>query len=473
MKKVLCAFLLVIAMLLTGCSSATDDAGNVKDPTDLIDVVDPVDLQEGIDGAAALSVGVLLNGEFNEDGEAYLLDIYTASFYSITSMGDLDLDGILSTVTGQFISYNDDISDIDYNFKILVYLEPGTYLVGVTASEDTTSGTYQLLVEATTVVHVSEIAMNSMISDDIFNGVTNTVEFIVPSDGDVQLYTDSFFDTYGAIYDSNGDIVAENDDGENGDDFYIDVFLESGTYFIEISGAGEYDVGNYELFYDFIQDEIVYITVGLDSFVASSVERHGAEYFELTITEAVTVNIYSEGNYDLEGDIYVSKSATYPFEYNDDGGEGYNFLFDNLYLEPGVYYIRVSSLDYTLADYELHVDTVEETPAAGDGDDFTIDLNTTASKTLSTGGIDVYTIVVATEGELMVYLFSEFNSYGIIYDADGDIIAEDDNGPAGSYDEDFVIEIAALSAGTYTIEVKGLDRSEYGDYTLFVIFEAS
>jgi hypothetical protein len=73
----------------------------------------------------------------------------------------------------------------------------------------------------------------------------------------------------------------------------------------------------------------------------------------------------------------------------------------------------------------------------------------------------------------MVYLFSEFNSYGIIYDADGDIIAEDDNGPAGSYDEDFVIEIAALSAGTYTIEVKGLDRSEYGDYTLFVIFEAS
>jgi len=469
MKKFLYVFLILVVMFLSGCSSTTDDTGNVKDPTDLIDPVDPADLEEAINGATSLVVGVLYNGEFNEEGQAFKLVIDTASFYSITSMGDLDLDGALSTVGGQFLSYNDDISDTDDNFKILVYLEPGTYLVGVSASEDTTSGTYQLFVEATTVVHVSMIAMNSMISDDIFKGVTNTVEFNVPSDGDVQLYTNSFFDTYGAIYDSNGDIVAENDDGENGDDFYIDVFLESGTYSIEISGANEYEVGNYELFYDFIQDAVVYSTVSLDNYVTSSVEANGVEYFELLITESVTVNIYSTGDYDLEVEIYNSKTAMIPFEYDDDSGTDYNFSIDNLTLEQGVYYIHVYSLDYVTANYELHVETAEESSTTTGDDDFTIDLNTTASRTLSTGGIDTYTITLPSNGELMVYLDSEFDSYGVIYDTDGEIVAENDDG--FSWDFDFKIEIALLVAGTYTIEVKGLGASEYGAYTLYVIFE--
>jgi len=76
MKKFLYVFLILVVMFLSGCSSTTDDTGNVKDPTDLIDPVDPADLEEAINGATSLVVGVLYNGEFNEEGQAFFLQHY-------------------------------------------------------------------------------------------------------------------------------------------------------------------------------------------------------------------------------------------------------------------------------------------------------------------------------------------------------------------------------------------------------------
>lgn len=103
-----------------------------------------------------------------------------------------------------------------------------------------------------------------------------------------------------------------------------------------------------------------YEAVTVDSFVEGSFVAYGeAAYFELTVTESVIVNIYSTGDYDLEGYIFISKTAFAPFAYNIDGGADYNFLISNVSLEPGTYYINVYAEESSISYYELHVDTVE------------------------------------------------------------------------------------------------------------------
>ena len=374
MKKTLLFLLLIATFLLTGCSSESNDDDSPKNPGDSnnpVDVVEPDGDDDDDDdddpvvdtgGATDLSVGVMLNETYNGDAIAYSLTIDSAGFYSIKSIGDIDLEGTLSDLSGGFVSYNDNKSDTSDDFEMIIYLESGTYLLGVSAVEDdVTFGLFSLMVESTSIAHVSVIGVNGMIADSIFPGSTNTVEFEVPSDGDVQLYTVSSVDTYGVVYDSNGTVVSDNDNGSNGDDFYIDTFLESGTYFIEISVNGDFSYADYELFYDHSGADLkVYEPISVDSFVAGTLLTGGAvAYYELTVTESVVVNIYTTGNSDLEGELYISKTAFMPFEYNDDGGDEYNFLMDNVALDAGTYYLHVYNLDYSVSDYELHVDLVD------------------------------------------------------------------------------------------------------------------
>ena len=371
MKKVLLIFILFMMILLTGCSSKTNDddssknPADVKDPTDLIDTEDDDPIVD-TGGATNLVVGVKLNEVYNGDGMAYSLTIDAAGFYSIKSIGDIDLQGALSDLSGGYVSYNDNKSDTDDNFEMIIYLESGTYLLGVSAVDDSvTFGLFSIIVESTSIAHVSMISVNGMIADSIFPGSTNTVEFDVSSDGDVQLYTVSTVDTYGVIYDSNGTVVAENDNGTNGDDFYIDTFLESGTYTIEISVNGDFDYADYELFYDHsVASLITYEPISVDSVVTGSFDTFGDAvlYFELTVTETVTVNIYTISDNDFDGSLFASKTAFAPIDYSVDISEdNWNFMIDNLTLEPGTYYLQVDVYvsQWNSYYYELHVDTVE------------------------------------------------------------------------------------------------------------------
>jgi len=372
MKRILLVFLLITTILLTGCGSDTDDGGNdnpkdpaeVNDPTDLIDPGDD-DLIVDTGAATNLIVGVKLDEVYNGDPMAYSLTIDASGFYSIKSIGDIDLEGTLSDLSGGYVSYNDDISATNDNFEMIIYLETGTYLLGVSAVDDSvTFGLFSVIVESTSIEEVSIIAVNGMIADSIFPGSTNTVEFNVPSDGDVQLYTMSTVDTYGIIYNKYGETVAENDNGTNGENFYIDTYLESGTYTIEISVTGDFDYADYELYYDFPDNSITYEPISVDSVVTGTFDTYGDAvlYFELTVTETVTVNIYTVSDNDFDGYIFESKTAFVPFDYNlDISDDNWNFMIDNLTLEPGTYYLEVDVYvsEWNSFYYELHVDTVE------------------------------------------------------------------------------------------------------------------
>lgn len=366
-KVVLLVLLFVLVFAISACDSTTSTdggfsktTGDVKKPSDENEPTDENDQVSNLINAIDLFVDVKLNAQCEEDGEAYALTIDTAGYYSIKSISNLDLEASISDFnTKQFIAFNDNRSDTDNNFELLVYLDAGKYLLGVSSEDDVDRELYQLLVQEVYVAHTTSITTNTVVTDSVLKTETNVVEFVVPSAGNVKLYTDSDYDTYGKIYDATGTIVTENDNGNSKSDFYIEVYLQAGTYTVEITANGTYTMAEYLLMYDFESDTRVYETITLNGFVTSSSTGYVRGYFELTITEAVVVNIYSTSDYDLEGAIFMSKNAFAPIKYNDDGGTDYNFLLANVSLSPGVYYIEVDALEDPVSSYEVHVDTVE------------------------------------------------------------------------------------------------------------------
>ena len=412
----------------------------------------------------------LNNTILNDETNGYLLEIDEASYYSISSIGDLDLEAIVTSINGDFLSYNDNRNDEDENFEIIIYLEVGTYIIGVRPCDTIISGSYQIFVEETTITHITTITENTSINDTLFMGETNVVEFYVNSDGYVQIYVNSIFDSKGIIYDTDGNIVAQNDDGQYSDDFYIETFLEAGTYSIEISGYSNYDVGNYELFFNFNQNDSETNVIELDNYEIGSLLGNGQKIYVLTITEAVTVNIYSESSYDMIGTICTSSDEY--ITHNDDSGTNSNFLISNLYLEPGVYYIYIEEVyGYSIDYYELYVDTVEDSSIESADEVFTIDLNSNTSGILGSGELHSYTVTILNDGYITTYLESDFDSVGYITNNYGIVVANNDD--ASYNNDDFKIENYELSAGTYSIYIEGYSTAEYGDYTLHVSFEES
>ena len=76
------------------------------------------------------------------------------------------------------------------------------------------------------------------------------------------------------------------------------------------------------------------------------------------------------------------------------------------------------------------------------------------------GDRDVFRIEVAGPGTLTVYTTGDTDTYGRLTDADGDVLAEDDDaGEAPNF------EIKAdMAAGTYYVEVSGADGGAAGPY---------
>ena len=217
------------------------------------------------------------------------------------------------------------------------------------------------------------------------------------------------------------------------------------------------------------ENEPEFTVIELDYYETGSLLEEETGIYKLTITEAVTVDIYSESSYDMYGEIYTSLDEL--IISNDDSGNDRNFLIDDLYLEPGVYYIHiVEFFGFPVTYYELHVDTAGGSSPGTEDEVFTIDLNSSASGTLSSGRVHSYTISVPSDGDITVYLESAFDSVGYIKNSIGDIIVANDD---STFDDDFKIESFTLTAGTYSIFIEGYSSYEYGDYTLYVIFEES
>ena len=81
---------------------------------------------------------------------------------------------------------------------------------------------------------------------------------------------------------------------------------------------------------------------------------------------------------------------------------------------------------------------------------------------LDLGDVDVFELTITEGGRVTVRTTGDIDTYGILMDADGTVIAEDDD-----RGRDFNFRIKRrLAPGTYYIAVEGFDEYVEGDYQL-------
>ena len=112
--------------------------------------------------------------------------------------------------------------------------------------------------------------------------------------GTLTVYTTGSTDTYGFIFDSSGDVLAENDDGGEGWNFRVSASVSAGTYYIQVGG---FETGDYTL----------HVVGPLDLVVAASVSDSTLA-FEQPFTLRATVR--NQGGGEPEPTVLFYYSST-------------------------------------------------------------------------------------------------------------------------------------------------------------------
>ena len=73
--------------------------------------------------------------------------------------------------------------------------------------------------------------------------------------GTLMVYTKGDTDTYGRLTNTDGDLLAEDDDSGVAPNFEMKADVKAGTYYVEVSGADGTATGSYTLSVDFVADE--------------------------------------------------------------------------------------------------------------------------------------------------------------------------------------------------------------------------
>ena len=211
------------------------------------------------------------------------------------------------------------------------------------------------------------------------------------------------------------------------------------------------------------------LTLTLDTSVSGRIDpADDADYFRIDISTPIFVDIFTTGNLNTIGTLYIGtlNDGTVTFlQSDDDSGEEDNFLISTS-LDPGIYYIEVSSFGTETGDYDLHVvDVVDnhgntiETATT-----LTLTLDTSVSGTIdSADDADYFRIDISTPIFVDIFTTSDLDTVGRLLDNMGDLLQSDDD---SGEENNFLIN-ASLNSGTYFIEVRS-SGTETGDYVLHV-----
>ena len=174
---------------------------------------------------------------------------------------------------------------------------------------------------------------------------------------------------------------------------------------------------------------------------------------------------WTTGDTDTYGTLYDSSYGV--IDENDDWELAFtslNFLVTHDAASPGRYYIRVVGYDSAESGpYTIHVDDHGDSfeSATVDWEARGFDSFANSGSIAAPGNRDFFAFVLFESALASVGTTGSTDTYGILYDENGERIAEDDNsGP----DRNFGIE-SPLEAGLYFVEVRGVGNST-GSYEL-------
>ena len=171
-------------------------------------------------------------------------------------------------------------------------------------------------------------------------------------------------DTYGTVYDAEGRLLAFNDDsGADANFSTITVLPNGGTYYVLVEGVFGETVGDYTLDITINDDPTngdqagdlpeLATEFGLNETQNRVINYSGdVDYFRFELTQPGRLTVFSTGEQDLLAAVFDSNDEVESID--DDAGEGRNFLIRTGILQPGTYFLQVSTiLSGDIGDYGL------------------------------------------------------------------------------------------------------------------------
>ena len=300
--------------------------------------------------------------------------------------------------------------------------------------------------------------------------------FSVSRTADYWIYTLGDLDTVGELFDNTGMSIESNDSGAvlpNPDNFFLWRRLQSGTYYIKVTGYGPTDEP-YILRVREIPDTTSRsnaATLNLNGSASGTIDpEDDQDYFKLELSQATEVAIRVSGFPDTVGELQRSNGTV--IASNDDGylpGGWTNFLIrENL--NAGVYYVRVSSFAYSSdGPYTVFATAITE-PGSAIANAQPLTLGGAAGGIIDPAGDEDYFSLTLEETTYVI-----IGGVSEVINISGALTDENDlQAPVDSvhFDDIFTFQ-GRLEAGTYHLKVTGKDATDTGRYTVRAVVEGS
>ena len=300
--------------------------------------------------------------------------------------------------------------------------------------------------------------------------------FSVSRTSDYWIYALGDLDTVGELLDSGGMSIDINDRGgalPNPDNFFLWQRLQSGTYFIKVSGYGPTDepyILRVREFTDTTSRSNA-ATLNLNGSASGTIDpEDDDDYFKLELSETTEVAIRASGFPDTVGELQRSNGTV--IASNDDGylpGNRRNFVIrENL--AAGVYYVKVSSFDERSdGPYSVYAAAITE-PGSAIADAQPLTLGGTAGGIIDPAGDeDYFSLTLEETTYVIIGGVSKVTNISAALTDENDLAAPVN--PVHS-DDTFFFQ-GRLGPGTYYLKVTDKDASDTGRYTVRAIAEGS
>ena len=300
--------------------------------------------------------------------------------------------------------------------------------------------------------------------------------FSVSRTADYWIYTLGDLDTVGELRDGDGMFIESDDYGAvlpNPDNFFLWQRLQSGTYYIKVTGYGSTDepyVLRIREFRDTTSRSNA-ATLNINGSASATIDPEDDEdYFKLELSETTEVAIRASGYPDTVGELQRSNGTV--IASNDDGflsGGWTNFLIRES-LNAGVYYVKVSSFASSSdGPYTVYATAITE-PGSAIADAQPLTLGGTAGGNIEPAGDEDYFSLTLEETTYVI-----IGGAGEVVNISGALTDENDlAAPVDSvhFNHLFFFE-GRLDAGIYYLKVTGKDATDTGRYTVRAIVESS
>ena len=300
--------------------------------------------------------------------------------------------------------------------------------------------------------------------------------FSVSSTADYWIYTLGGLDTVGELLDGDGMSIDISDRGgvlPNPDNFFLWQRLQSGTYYLKVTGYGSTDepyILRVREFRDTTSRSNA-ATLNINGSASATIDPEDDEdYFKLKLSETTEVAIRASGYPDTVGELQRSNGTV--IASNDDGflsGGWTNFLIRES-LNAGVYYVKVSSFASSSdGPYTVAATAITE-PGSAIADAQPLTLGGTAGGIIDPAGDEDYFSLTLEETTYLI-----LGGVSNVTNISGGLTDENDlRAPVDSvhFNHLFFFQ-GRLDAGTYYLKVTGKDATETGRYTVRAIREGS